>query len=204
MGRTQTFDTTTAVRAARDVFWQHGFEGASLADLESSTGLARSSLYHAFGSKRGLFDAAVEDYLATVIRPRLAPLVGPQTGTAALLGYFTSLHAAVAALPDDSPRRGCLLVNSTAGLAAQDPAAREVVDGYRAELTAAMRSALAAGRPDLAVSALDSTARVLASLSIGAMVVARINQPESLALLATAAEVVAGLPAAQPGDLPQH
>lgn len=193
MGRTQAFDTTTAVRAARDVFWQHGFDGASLADLETSTGLSRSSLYHAFGSKRGLFDAAVEDYLTTVIRPRLAPLVGPETGADALLGYFSSLHAAVAALPDDSPRRGCLLVNSTAGIAAQDPAARDVVDGYRAELTTAMRTALAAGHPALDAPALDSTARVLASLSIGAMVVARINQPEALALLETAGEVVRGL-----------
>lgn len=193
MGRTQSFDTTTVVRAARDVFWQHGFDGASLTDLESGTGLNRSSLYHAFGSKRGLFDAAVDDYLTTVIRPRLAPLVGAQTGTAALLGYFTSLHAAVAALPDDSPRRGCLLVNSTAGLAAHDPAARDVVDGYRSELTAALRTALASGHPALGEPALDSTARVLASLSIGAMVVARINQPEALALLETAGEVVQGL-----------
>lgn len=193
MGRTQAFDTTTAVRAARDVFWQHGFDGASLAELETSTGLNRSSLYHAFGSKRGLFDAAVEDYLTTVIRPRLAPLVGPETGTDALVGYFSSLHTAVAALPDDSPRRGCLLVNSTAGLAAHDPAARAVVDGYRSELTAAMRTALAAGHPTFDAPALDSTARVLASLSIGAMVVARINQPEALALLETAGEVVRGL-----------
>ncbi len=193
MGRTQSFDTTTAVRAARDVFWQHGYDGASLSELEASTGLNRSSLYHAFGSKRGLFDAAVEDYLTTVIRPRLAPLVAPSTGTTALLGYFTSLHAAVAALPDDSPRRGCLLVNSTAGLAAQDPAARDVVDGYRSELTAALRTALAAGHPGLSEPELDSTARVLASLSIGAMVVARINQPEALALLETAGEVVRAL-----------
>ena len=193
MGRTQGFDTTTAVRAARDVFWQHGYDGASLSDLEAATGLRRSSLYHAFGSKRGLFDAAVEDYLTTVIRPRLAPLVAPGTGTTTLLGYFTSLHAAVAALPDDSPRRGCLLVNSTAGLAAQDEAARDVVDGYRSELTAALRTALAAGHPRMDGSALDSTARVLASLSIGAMVVARINQPEALALLETAGEVVEAL-----------
>lgn len=193
MGRPQSFDTTTAVRAARDVFWQRGFDGASLTELETSTGLNRSSLYHAFGSKRGLFDAAVEDYLTTVIRPRLAPLVGPATGTDALLGYFSSLRTAVAALPDDSPRRGCLLVSSTAGLAAQDPAARDVVDGYRAELTAALRTALAAGHPALGDPTLDSTARVLASISIGAMVVARINQPEALALLETAGEVVRGL-----------
>ena len=71
MGRNRTFDTQEAVRAARSVFWSNGFGGASLPDLEQATGLNRSSLYHAFGSKRGLFDAAVDSYLEEVIRPRL-------------------------------------------------------------------------------------------------------------------------------------
>ena len=60
MGRPQTFETDEVVRAARGVFWRDGYESASLPDLEQATGLSRSSIYHAFGSKRGLFDAAVD------------------------------------------------------------------------------------------------------------------------------------------------
>ncbi|GAB3998060.1 hypothetical protein GCM10029992_22820 [Glycomyces albus] len=52
MGRVQTFDTAEVVRAARTVFWQHGYEDASIPALEAATGLRRSSIYHAFGSKR--------------------------------------------------------------------------------------------------------------------------------------------------------
>ena len=63
------------MRAARTVFWEHGFEAASLPALERATGLNRSSIYHGFGSKRGLFDAAVASYLDEVVRPRLRPLV---------------------------------------------------------------------------------------------------------------------------------
>jgi len=63
MGRTRTFDEDAVVRAARDVFWQHGYAEASVPDLEAATGLGRSSLYHSFGSKRELFDAAIESYL---------------------------------------------------------------------------------------------------------------------------------------------
>ena len=73
MGRTQTFDTTEVVRSARRVFWEHCFENASIVELEQATGLNRSSIYYAFGSKRGLFDAAVESYLDEIIRPRLQP-----------------------------------------------------------------------------------------------------------------------------------
>lgn len=73
MARTQTFDRDTVVRAARTVFWEHGYDGTSIPDLEDATGIRRSSLYNTFGSKRGLFDAAVQSYLDEVIRPACAP-----------------------------------------------------------------------------------------------------------------------------------
>ena len=95
MGRTQTFDTDEAVRSARDVFWDKGFEGTSLADLEVATGLSRSSLYHAFTSKRGLFDAAVQDYLDTIIRPRLRILITEPIPADAVQQYFNGLIQAI-------------------------------------------------------------------------------------------------------------
>ena len=80
MGRSQEFDTTAVVAAALDVFWARGYEGASLGDLESATGLSRSSLYNSFTNKRGLFDAAVQLYLDHVIRPRLRSLTTKSRG----------------------------------------------------------------------------------------------------------------------------
>ncbi len=183
MGRNQTFETTTVVAAARDVFWGRGYEATSVADLEEATGINRSSLYHAFGSKRGLFDAAVQDYLDTVIRPRLRVLTGPTAGRLGLLAYVDGLRSAVQALPEDSPRRGCLLVNCAAGLAGHDDAARAVVDDYRAELTAALRHSLSvAGAPD----EIDEEAIVLSSLTISAMLLARINRDAADLVLGTA------------------
>ncbi|MEB0267133.1 MULTISPECIES: helix-turn-helix domain-containing protein [unclassified Cryobacterium] len=198
MGRMPSFDAPVVVTAARDLFWDRGFEAASLADLERVTGLGRSSLYHAFGSKRGLFDAAVADYLETVIRPRLRPLLAESAGRAALLEYYGGLSLAVASLPADSPRRGCLLVNCAAGLAGHDDLARKVVDDYRSELTAALRHALAGAAAaaettpgtGAAPAVLDERARTLASLSMSVMLLARVNRDESLALLATAAAQV--------------
>jgi AcrR family transcriptional regulator len=202
MGRLQTFDSTTVVQSARDVFWDLGYDGASLADLEAATGLNRSSLYHAFGSKRGLFDAAVNDYRDTVIRPRLRGLQADGAGRAELLAYFEELREAVGKLPLDSPRRGCLLVNCATGLATHDEPAREVVEAYRTELAAALRHAIAgaaAGTTAAASTAAgtddhsdltDERVRTLASLSMSAMLLARINAAESSALLSTAADQV--------------
>jgi TetR/AcrR family transcriptional repressor of nem operon len=199
MGRLQTFDSITVVQSARDVFWDLGYDGASLADLESATGLNRSSLYHAFGSKRGLFDAAVADYRDTVIRPRLRALQTDGAGRADLLVYFDELRDAVGRLPLDSPRRGCLLVNCATGLAAHDEPAREVVEAYRTELAGALRNALAgataiaadtSSADTFSADRIDERVRTLASLSMSAMLLARVNAAESAALLATAADQV--------------
>jgi TetR/AcrR family transcriptional repressor of nem operon len=192
MGRLQTFDSTTVVQSARDVFWDLGYDGASLADLESATGVNRSSLYHAFGSKRGLFDAAVADYRDSVIRPRLRGLETDAAGRRELLAYFDELRDAVSRLPLDSPRRGCLLVNCATGLAAHDEPARAVVEAYRTELAAALRHALAGASADTATAndRIDERVRTLASLSMSAMLLARVNAAESAALLATAADQV--------------
>ena len=209
MGRLQSFDRTTVVQAARDLFWDKGFDAASLAELEDATGLKRSSIYHAFGSKRGLFDAAVEDYQATVIRPRLRTLTGTGIGRASLLAYFAELRSAVSALPEDSPRRGCLLVNCAAGLAGHDDLARQVVDGYRSDLTTALQDALRAAEtapgttpgttPVTAPDPAAERARTLASLGLSAMLLARVNATESVALLDTAMDQIRSWFPGEPG-----
>ena len=194
MGRLQTFDSGVVVQAARNLFWDKGFDGASLGELEAATGVGRSSLYHAFGSIRGLFDAAVTDYRETVIRPRLAGLRAGPRDSSALLEYFAGLARATVTQAPDSAQTGCLLVNCAAGLAAHDEPTRAVVEGYRIELTEALRHALeSAAAPSSSSSAaesVDERVRTLASLSLSAMLVARVNRDEAIALLNTASNQV--------------
>lgn len=61
MARPRSFDIVTVVRRARDAFVTGGYRGTSVDDLLTATGLSRASLYQAFGSKRGLFLAALSD-----------------------------------------------------------------------------------------------------------------------------------------------
>lgn len=134
MGRTQGFDTDAAVRCAREVFWESGYEDAAIPALESATGLNRSSIYNAFGSKRGLFDAAVDSYLDEVVRPLLRPLTATPVAPDAIVEYLARLRHAF--LDESSPAsaNGCLLINSANAPIARDSAVREVVAAYRQEL----------------------------------------------------------------------
>ncbi|SMH40456.1 transcriptional regulator, TetR family [Rathayibacter oskolensis] len=181
MGRLQGFETGAVVRAARAVFWERGFEEASLPELEIATGVGRSSLYHAFGSKRGLFDAAVQSYLDEVVRPRLAPLVTGEVASGALEDYFTGLRGALADRASISARSGCLLLNAAGAPIARDDAVREVIADYRAELLAAMRAGVASRWPSADSDWRAQQADVLVSLLVAALVLARVDSAQSVA-----------------------
>ena len=55
MARPRTFDEADVIARARKAFAETGFAGTSLDTLLEATGLARQSLYNAFGGKKELF-----------------------------------------------------------------------------------------------------------------------------------------------------
>lgn len=175
MARTRTFDDAKVVRDARDVFWERGFGPTSLAELQEATGLSRSSLYAAYGSKRGLFERAVTSYLAEVVDPLLGPMEEPGAGAAEISGFFLAM-AAVLRDPDERmARRGCLILNTALEVDELDAEMVDLVARYRVRVLQALRNALA--------TADDVTARaeVLTVGHVGVMTTARIA-PRAAAL----------------------
>lgn len=61
-GRPLSFDRDKALDAAMHVFWEHGYEAASISDLTAAMGITPPSLYTAFGDKERLFLEAIERY----------------------------------------------------------------------------------------------------------------------------------------------
>lgn len=126
-GRPRSFDTETALKAAAERFRTRGFAGTSLDDLAEATGLARPSLYAAFGDKRAL-------YLATLSRLHQR-LEGLFDGIAAArLPRDTLLETIFARTIDgyltgEVAPSGCLAVATATTEAAGDPDIRDALLG---------------------------------------------------------------------------
>lgn len=65
MARKREFDRETVLGQAMLVFWEKGFEATSIGDLTKTMGISTSSMYEAFGDKRGLFLEALARYCET-------------------------------------------------------------------------------------------------------------------------------------------
>src|SRR5215831_79435 len=116
MARPKDYDRDDVLLGARDLFWEQGYEATSITELEERTGLNRSSLYHEFGSKYGLFEAALDCYADRVIAMLFADLRDESARLDTVASLFTRLAEAFRSEAAVSTR-GCLMVNSIAELA---------------------------------------------------------------------------------------
>lgn len=134
-GRPREFDQDEVLDSLLEVFWTQGFEATSIADLVEATGLNKSSLYNCFGSKEGLFAAAVERY----IDMRSATLVSlADDGTQGLDGILALLDMQESQVAGDRGHMGCLVVNTATELGLKDEAFAEMARRFRSELRSAI------------------------------------------------------------------
>jgi AcrR family transcriptional regulator len=195
MGRPKGYDRGAVVIAARDLFWERGYEATSISDLEERTGLSRSSLYQEFSSKRDLFHAALRCYADQVIANLLADLRRSDAGLETVVALFERL-AELFRSGASASTRGCLLVNATAELAARDERVRPVAAGYRDGLRTTFAGALAraAAQGELHAELVQPRAQLLAATLMGIWLTVRIDPHDASRLCETVAREVASWP----------
>ncbi len=106
-GRKKSFDESTALNAAMDVFWQKGYVGASLTDLTKRMGINKPSMYSAFGNKEALFVKATQCYIETKVKPHVALLF--EEGVALKQRLKNHMMSIVAMQCDAEHTKGCYL-----------------------------------------------------------------------------------------------
>ena len=102
-GRKQ-FDETEVVDAAMMAFWRSGYEATSVSDLESATGLNKSSLYNTFVSKEELFIRCLQRYMQLYGEALVLELEHPDFRQA-IEGFFNRM---LSRFNDKSVPQGCL------------------------------------------------------------------------------------------------
>jgi AcrR family transcriptional regulator len=117
------------------LFWRHGFEATSLAELTKAMGVTPPSIYAAYGDKKGLFRKAVARYLAQPLPPA-EMVVRAESATVAARSL---LEGAAAMFTGEATPPGCLLASSAIAVSAEaDDLRRELAD-IRLGVEAALR-----------------------------------------------------------------
>ena len=125
MARAKEFDEHAVIESAMKVFWELGYDGASMEELLSATGLSRSSLYESFGDKRSLFLRTVAAYTARSGDLRRAAFNDPDGLRVGLARY---LRSRVEALANSGDRpAGCYVTMISASLKTADQELRDIV-----------------------------------------------------------------------------
>jgi TetR/AcrR family transcriptional repressor of nem operon len=124
MARPLEFDRAEALSRATGAFWQDGYQHVSAAELAEAMGVAKSSLYNTFGSKRDLFIEAV-GHFAEQQRAKISKMAT----------HANVVHQLREMLLDVARHnecgRGCLLVNTATEIGERDPVVnRQVQEGF--------------------------------------------------------------------------
>lgn len=144
-GRPRTFDREDALRRAMGVFWERGYEGASIGDLTQALGINKPSLYAAFGNKEALFREAVALYERSEGAAIQRALDREPTARAAVEAM---LRENAAAYCDRRKPRGCMIVLASLIGATENATVRDFLARTRAQGEAALRERIERGIRD--------------------------------------------------------
>jgi TetR/AcrR family transcriptional repressor of nem operon len=192
VARPRDFDTDVVVERAMQAFWTLGYANTSPAALAEATGVGKGSLYNAFGSKRELFDRALERYDRLGAEFTAELLARPGTTRECLRAFLYDSVDSDLAQPI---RRGCLAVNTAVELAGHDPDIARAVLRAVERTMAALEARIAQGvrDGDMPLS-LDprATAEYVMSTLAGLRVMARSYDAATLHRIVDTALVMLG------------
>lgn len=187
-GRPPAFDRETVLAAARDTFWQHGYDGSSIADLTAAMGITPQSLYAAFGSKAELYRETLDQY-RRMPRPEPGNPFQDKIDTVTAFERFLTNSAKIFTAPEHP--KGCMISTAVLNCAEENEPIAHHVASMRLQtldiFTARIERGIAEGdiRPEANPRSL---ARFLGAIVQGMSVQARdgATTDELLALLSHA------------------
>jgi TetR/AcrR family transcriptional regulator, transcriptional repressor for nem operon len=193
-GRPIEFLPAEKLEAVMRLFWERGYEATSLQDLETCTGLARSSLYNTFGSKHELFAQALQRYQVVLGDLMFTPLEDGHAGLDDIHGFLDRLGKGLGKQLGAANAAGCLMVNTMVEFGDKDQEFSIIGRGLVSRLHGAMLAALgrSACQGEIAAAGVDSKTSLLVTVALGVNVASRSGAAagEILALIDAAHDMV--------------
>ena len=182
MARPRSFDTDQALDLARDVFWRKGFQSTSLDDITAATGLAKPSLYAAFGDKNAMFLKVLERYHASIVADAERILNEGASAREAIERWLTGFVPFCSGVKGI---RGCLSVNTAADGASDQKEVRNRVERFNRKLEQLLSKRLRADRAQFSDAFdPDVAAHTIMAIYLGLMVLAK-DAPDAARVRAT-------------------
>ncbi len=122
MARPREFDEEEVLAKATDAFWEHGYNSTSISQLMAATGLAKGSVYKAFGDKRELFLRTLEGYMEVGRKRVKDTLEGAPSAAAGIEQWIQSVAQQATSR---GQKRGCYVVNCVIEVAPHDEEIRK-------------------------------------------------------------------------------
>ena len=172
------FDVNQALCAAKDAFWEQGYEATSMSQLLERMGINRGSFYDTFNSKRDVLIQALNQY--TEQRgAQLAEYAQAHSGLECINAIF---ECALKESRSKTASNGCFTVNCALELAPRDDEIAEIVQQSMMSMQLFIRDQIArAIEEGDARKNLDpaAAAKTITALMLGIRVLARAGAPRS-------------------------
>jgi TetR/AcrR family transcriptional repressor of nem operon len=177
MARPREFNEVTALEAAIECFWHHGYEATSVRDLADKMGISAPSIYNTYGDKHALFAQALERYLDCSARALIKQLEESLPPKEAIRRFVEEI---ISHSVNDRKRRGCFLVNSALEVSSHDRNLSIYIADRFSEIEAFFYRSIKAAQAEGAIPrnrAVKDLARLLLGVLLGIRVLAR-SKPE--------------------------
>jgi len=140
LARPREFDEDAALEGAMNVFWNLGYDGASLPELLDGMGLTRGSLYKAYKDKKSLFMLILQRYDEAAVKNAISLLTNDNIEDG--IERIEKLFLNVVNTTKKRDYRGCLLCSAAAGPAHEDADIAEVIHAMLGTMRSAFEVAL--------------------------------------------------------------
>lgn len=131
MPRVKLFNEQNIIYKAMELFWEKGYYDTSIANMVSSLGISRGSMYDTFGNKKNIFDKSLALYCEINEKSTKEFLENETNVKEGLKKIFDKF---IENSINDTMHKGCFVVNTTTEIGSNDKEVYKALLSHKANV----------------------------------------------------------------------